>query len=189
MSPPRALPCEKIHRFYSVPIFTRHAADGRKSPMDEIVLLPCAHARCADRRIPALHDIRRLYAHAGAGFAGADATGAGRPVVGQLFAGTHWRLDTRLGRTCRADDDQLAHHGIGHRIRKNFDLDHFRFRHHLLSLSAAQFFLLDDFHYADAARGSAHPADLQSGFGLGHARLLRRPDAAADRIGHRNIPV
>ncbi len=47
-----------------------------------------------------------------------------------------------------------------------------RLRHRLFPLPLPHGFLLDDFHHADAAGGSAYPTDLRGGRRSGHAGQL-----------------
>ena len=83
------------------------------------------------------------------------------------------------------------HHdrGARHRHRQDRHLDRLGLRHRLLPLPAAHGLLLADLHHPDAAGRGPHPADLQGDGRPRPDRHLRRPDPAADRLGHRDAAV
>jgi hypothetical protein len=120
-----------------------------------------------------------------AGAGGADHAHPGRPDAGELFAGADPRLGAGVVRAGKPDDVQQPGLRTGHRRRQDRDLADLGVRDRLFPLSAAGLFLLDDLRHADAARGSADPADLQGDRRSRHDQHLRRADAAADCFGDR----
>ena len=66
---------------------------------------------------------------------------------------------------------------------------HLGVRDRLFPLPVAQDLLLDDLRHADAAGGGAHLPDLSRSRRTWASQHLRRPDAAADRVGDGHVPV
>ncbi len=98
------------------------------------------------------------------------------------------RLD--LGRAAVGHHDvQQPDDGAGHRAGQDRHLDPVGLCHRLFPLPRPDDRVLGDLHHPDAAGRGAHRADLQGGRRPGHAEQLRRPDRAADRLGHRHLPV
>jgi ABC-type glycerol-3-phosphate transport system permease component len=152
-----------------------------------------SHRACAGRHhrgLSALPGLRGLHPHGAGHRAGAHAAAARQQLLGNL---QNRAVRRRQGPWLRAP---VAHMmwvsfvtamvitvgKIAISLLSAFAIVYFRFPFKMFCFWA-------DLRHADAAGGSAHWAHLQGGVRPGHAQHLCGPDGAADRLGHRHLPV
>src|SRR5690554_6182691 len=148
---------------------------------------PCAACRGGRHCLSVVCDLRGVHPDRAGSRPGTHVAAAGQPLPGELLHGVGRRRGQHAA--SRPHDVDQHRHGACDCSGQDHDLHAVRLCRGVFPLPLPDVLLLDDICDADAARRSAHCADLPGRGRPGHAQQLCRPDLALDRFGNSHLSV